>query len=151
MDAISERSALAALLSAYFAAVDDKRLDADVVAATFTPDATMTRPNGTTVTGREAILSRQSESFARFRATQHMLTDHLVELDGDVARLRVNVQAVHLWGEGRHDPAELASHFVAGGVLRAAARRTPDGWRLSEIAMRPTWRTGAGLGVMARS
>jgi hypothetical protein len=39
--------------------------------------------------------------------------------------------------------AELQTHFVAGGVLRASAALTPDGWRLSELTMRPTWRTGA--------
>ena len=31
----------------------------------------------------------------------------------------------------------------AGGVLRASAELTPDGWRLSELTMRPTWRTDA--------
>lgn len=35
---------------------------------------------------------------------------------------------MHLWAEGQHDPRELESYFVAGGVLRAVAVRTPDGW-----------------------
>jgi hypothetical protein len=34
----TDRLEVAALLSRYFAAVDDKRLDAETVAATFTPD-----------------------------------------------------------------------------------------------------------------
>ncbi|WP_314172291.1 nuclear transport factor 2 family protein [Streptomyces winkii] len=141
--------ALATLLSRYFAAVDDKGLDAEVVAATFTPDGRIVRPNGETLTGRDEILARQSASFARFRFTHHMLTNHLVERDGDTARIRANMQAMHLWGDGHRDPHELVTHFVAGGVIRAVAALTPDGWRLTELALRPMWRTGASLGMMA--
>jgi hypothetical protein len=129
------------LLSAYFAAIDDKRLDAAVIAATFLPGGRVIRPDGLTLTGREEILAKQTESFARFRATHHMLTDHVVERDGDTARVRTNMQAMHLWGGP--SGADLQTHFVAGGVVRATAELTADGWRLSELTMRPTWRTGS--------
>lgn len=88
------------------------------------------------------ILVEQNESFARFRATHHMLTDHIVTRSGDTAQVRANMQAMHLWNDAGNS-AELQTHFVAGGVLRASAELTPDGWRLSELTMRPTWRTGA--------
>lgn len=130
------------LLSAYFAAIDDKCLDADVVAATFLPDGRVVRPDGVALTGRAEILVEQNESFARFRATHHMLTDHIVTRSGDTAQVRANMQAMHLWNDAGNS-AELQTHFVAGGVLRASAELTPDGWRLSELTMRPTWRTGA--------
>jgi hypothetical protein len=138
-----------ALVSRYFAAVDDKRLDADVVAQTFTPEGRIVRPDGVVLFGRDAILSAQSESFARFRATQHMITDLLADRDGDAVRLRANVHAMHLWAEGRHDPRELESYFSAGGVLRAVAVQTTDGWRLDELSHRPTWRSGAAIAMMS--
>jgi hypothetical protein len=130
------------LLSAYFAAIDDKCLDADVIAATFLPDGRVVRPDGVTLTGRAEILTEQNESFARFRATHHMLTDHVVTRSGDAAQVRANMQAMHLWNDAGNS-AELQTHFVAGGVLRASAELTPDGWRLRELTMRPAWRTGA--------
>ena len=71
-----------------------------------------------------------------------MLTDHVVTRSGDTAQVRANMQAMHLWNDAGNS-AELQTHFVAGGVLRASAELTPDGWRLSELTMRPTWRTGA--------
>ena len=147
----ADRSEVAALLSRYFAAVDDKRLDAETVAATFTPDGRVVRPNGAVLVGRDAILTGQNESFARFRATHHMITDHVVDRAGDTARIRANMQAMHLWADAHRDPHELQTHFVAGGVIQAVAIRTPEGWRLSELGLRPTWRTGAGLVAMARS
>lgn len=52
------------------------------------------------------------------------------------------MQAMHLWNDAGNS-AELQTHFVAGGVLRASAELTSDGWRLSRLTMRPTWRTGA--------
>jgi uncharacterized protein (TIGR02246 family) len=145
----ADRSEVGALLSRYFAAVDDKRLDAETVATTFTPDGRVVRPNGTALVGLDAILTGQTESFARFRATHHMITDHVTERDGDTVRVRANLQAMHLWADAHRDPHELQTQFVAGGVIHAVAVRTPTGWRLSELGMRPTWRTGAGLAAMA--
>ena len=151
----ADRSAVAELLSRYFAAVDDKRLDAETVAATFTPDGRVVRPDGTTLVGRDTILTGQNESFARFRVTHHMITDmitdHVAERDGDTVRVRANMQAMHLWADAHRDPHELQTQFVAGGVIHALAVLTPAGWRLSELGMRPAWRTGAGLAAMARS
>jgi hypothetical protein len=139
------------VLRRYFAAVDDKCLDAGVVAATFTPDGRIVRPNGDVLHGREAILAGQNGSFARFRATQHMITDLVADPDAGTVRLRANLQAMHLWAEGQHDPHELGSYFLAGGVLRAVAVDTPEGWRLAEVSHRPTWRTGAGFTAMLRT
>src|SRR4029450_8672974 len=93
----TDRSEVAALLSRYFAAVDDKRLDAETVAATFTPDGRVGRPNGAALVGRGGILSGQNESFVRFRVTHHMITDHLIERDRDTIRVRANMQAMYLW------------------------------------------------------
>jgi ketosteroid isomerase-like protein len=133
---------LAMVVSAYFAAIDDKRLDADVIAATFLPDGRLIRPDGVALIGHAEILAEQNESFARFRATHHMVTDHVISRSGDTALVRANMQAMHLWNDAGNS-AELQTHFVAGGVLQVKAELTPDGWRLSEMTMRPTWRTGA--------
>jgi uncharacterized protein (TIGR02246 family) len=146
----AHRARISELLSRYLAAVDDRRIDLAAVAAAFTPDGRLVAPNGTALVGREAIAAGQAATFRRFRATHHSTTDHVVEVEGDTARLRANMTAMHLWCDEESDPRSLQTHFVAGGVFEAVALRTPDGWRFSELASRVTWRTGAGLAAVAR-
>ena len=145
---LADRAEITGLVSRYFGAVDDKRLDRATVDAVFTGDARLTRPGGASLVGVEAIAAGQSESFARFLATQHLSSDHVVDLDGDGARLRANLVAMHLWADDARDPHTLHTHFLAGGVLHALAVRTGRGWRLSELSVRNTWRTGSGYGAM---
>jgi hypothetical protein len=88
-------------------------------------------------------------SFARFRATHHVTSDHVIDITADTAQLRANLTAMHLWADDECDPNLLETHFVAGGVLLALAIRTSDGWRISELVNRNTWRSGAGMSAMA--
>ena len=118
---------LVELISRYFAAVDDKRLDASVVGSTFLADGRIVRPNGAALVGHEEILERQQQSFARFRATHHVVTDHIVDVDDATAHVRANVTAMHLWKAGEGDANALESYFLAGSVLEAVAADTPDG------------------------
>ena len=120
------------------------------VAAFFTPDGRLINPNGATVVGPEAIAAEKAKSFSRFRATQHVTSDHIIDIEGDTARLRANMIAMHLWSEEESDPRSLQTHFVAGGVFEAVAVSTADGWRFNELKSRITWRTGAGMSAVAR-
>jgi hypothetical protein len=141
---------ISGLLSRYFRAVDDKCLDLTIVKATFTTDGRVVRPNGSALIGWDDILNGQTKSFARFRATHHVTTDHVIEITGDTAQMRANLTAMHLWSDAECDPNSLQTHFIAGGVLLVLAKRTVDGWRISELVNRNTWRSGAGLSVMAK-
>ncbi len=142
---------IAELVSRYFAAVDDKRLDLPTVEAAFASDGRLVRPNGAAMVGPADILSSQTESFARFRATHHVTSDYVIDVDEDAATLRANLTAMHLWDQGQGDPASLESYFLAGDVIHAKARHTPAGWRLSELAVRCVWRTGGGFGAMLQT
>ena len=150
-------SALPLLLTRYFAAIDDDVLDTDLLRAVFTDDCRVLRPNGDAVVGVDALLESQTRSFARFAGTQHRLTDHLVTVhndsggtgaDVDRARLRANLVAMHLWAPDHLPPTSLEAYFVAGSVVRAQARRTSAGWRVAEVAVTPTWRSGSGISAM---
>ena len=141
---LADRAEITSLISRYFSAIDDKRLDRTTMEAVFTASCRLTRTNGASLVGPEAIAAGQSESFARFRATHHVSSDHVIDLDGDSARLRANLIAMHLWADQERDPNTLQTHFLAGGVLHALVVRTGRGWRLSELSLRNTWRTGSG-------
>jgi hypothetical protein len=83
--------------------------------AVFTAGGRMTRPNGASLTGPQAIAASLGESFARFRATHHVSSDHVIDLDRDSARIRANLTAMHLWADAERDPNTLQTHFLAGG------------------------------------
>ncbi|MFE6857655.1 nuclear transport factor 2 family protein [Nocardia sp. NPDC057668] len=138
-----DRTRISNLVSRYYSAVDEKAVDRALVEAVFTPDGRWVSPTGIARVGHEAIADQQIAAVAMFRATHHVTSDHLVDVEGDSARLRANLTAMHLWGVEAGDSAALESHFLAGGVFEGVAQRTGAGWRLSELRLRIVWRTGA--------
>lgn len=134
-------AAVSAVLSSYWAAIDEHEVTAETVAALYTGDGRWNSPAGPAI-GREAILKAEQFIYGKFQATHHSTTDHLVELDGDVARLRANMTAIHVWAPEVRDELSLQSHFTAGGVVTGEAIRTDAGWRFRELTLRVVWREG---------
>lgn len=141
----SLKAQIVELINRYFAAVDDRSLDLSLAEATFAPDGKIVRPNGAELVGPAVICEGQNESFARFRATHHVMTNYVVDLVGERARVRANVIATHLWAPGQGDPNALESHFTAGGVITADVVRLERGWRIATLENRVVWRTGSGF------
>ena len=146
-----DKLAVSELLTKYFQLIDDKDFAAEKLLAIFTDHGTVTRPNDSVVSGPAEIAESNKKSFSRFRATQHLPSGYLVEIAGDEATIRANVMAMHLWADGYGDPNALERHFVGGVVLRASARRTADGWRLTNLGGRNVWRSGSGFGTMLQT
>lgn len=71
------------------------------------------------------------------RATQHLIANHVVTLDGDEARVTTNVTATHI------SPAEPNEHWVVGGRYDMVARRTSAGWRIAALTLTVRWMTGS--------
>jgi SnoaL-like domain len=143
-----DKLALTELIEKYFQLVDDKDFAVEKMQALFTESGTLTRPNDSVVRGAAEIVESNNKSFSRFRATQHLPSGYVVEVVGDEATIRANVMAMHLWADGCGDTNALERHFVGGVVLRASARRTADGWRLTNLGGRNIWRSGSALGMM---
>src|SRR6478736_1066963 len=102
---IIERTQITDLLIRYFAAVDDKCLDPEIVKATFTSDAKIIRPDGAEIVGQENILDGHLKSFARFKATHHVITNVIVDINNDTATLRSNIIANHVWADNENNPS----------------------------------------------
>lgn len=62
---LADRAEVTGLVSRYFSAIDDKRLDQVTAETVFCADGRLIRPNGAALTGLEAIVAGQNESFAR--------------------------------------------------------------------------------------
>ncbi|MDT8913985.1 nuclear transport factor 2 family protein [Amycolatopsis sp. PS_44_ISF1] len=72
-------------------------------------------------------------SFAGFVATHHAITGHVVDLDGDRARVHAHVRAEH-WV-----PGPLAGggpdRWLVVGFYDNEAVRTPEGWRFTRVKL----------------
>ena len=87
------KSEITSIVNSYFRALDDKNFDARHFAAIFTPQATVTRPNGASLIGPEAISASHENSFTRFEGSQHFVAGHDISLDGSTATVRANSKA----------------------------------------------------------
>jgi len=138
------------VLNRYFRLLDEKAFDVELFAEVFTADGLILRPNGTSMTGPREIVESHRESFARFDATQHLLTGHDVEFEGGVALVRANLVAVHLWGKNAggviNGPDDV---FVAGAVITASLVESGSGWRITRLVNTNVWKGGSGFASMA--
>lgn len=144
------QSRLTDIVLTYFAAIDDKQLSLDLYQRLFDETGTITRPNGS-VTGPAAIYDRQNESFKRFRATQHIVTNMLFTKTDLGWKLRANLQAMHLWNPEMQDSTSLDSYFLAHSVLNVDFIQKESAWKIAELGIRIVWRSGSGLMAMART
>lgn len=114
--------------------LDERRLDAlGEVAAT---DIQAIFPFGS-ADDLEGLRALAARNLGVFEKSQHVITDVLVELDGDRAGVRANVIAVHVPSVG-----QPATHFTVGGTYRFEARRAAEGWRLTRMELDRVWTSG---------
>lgn len=70
-------------------------------------------------------------------ATQHLITNILVTVDGDTATATANVVGVHRLPNPHGGPL-----WTVGGTYEFALTRTADGWRIRAITQGITWVDG---------
>jgi hypothetical protein len=124
-----DAAVVAELLGRYLIALDDEELDDAWARSLFTEDAVVTFPMGRHA-GCAGLAEWHRASLAAFARTQHLGSPPVVALDGDRAVFRANVLTTHVHHRGGDRPAL----FRAGTLTRGAARRTPAGWRMTELS-----------------
>jgi hypothetical protein len=107
--------------------------DFEALRELFTPDASVTTPGGT-ATGHDALVEQARARHSRDDGIQHVITNLLVEVDGDQASVRANL-LVSFAHSGPADPAP----FLLGEVYRFDLRRTAEGWRFTTLRSNPVW------------
>ncbi|WBP85154.1 nuclear transport factor 2 family protein [Kitasatospora cathayae] len=70
-------------------------------------------------------------------ATQHLLTNHLVRIEGATAVATADFQATHLLPNALGGPL-----WTLGGHYRFTLRRTAEGWRIDGLTMTAVWAEG---------
>lgn len=129
-----DRQQIIDLAIAYTWALDTKELDKlhDIFLADATADL-----RGIACDGIEAIIARIGGSVLRLDATQHVVSNHQVVVDGDTATHRCYMQGQHVL----HGTPGGDNHIVAG-IYDDRLVRTADGWRIAHRVMRQVWTDG---------
>jgi len=105
-------------------------------------EATARTPGGT-ANGREAVIAQARRNHRPDQLIQHIITNVLVELNGDQAKVRANL-VVHFASAADARVATPAPpiRFSLGEVYHFDAQRTAHGWRLSRVETSPIWMSG---------
>jgi len=121
----SDRDEIAQVLYLYARAIDGKELA--LLDSIFVPDAVIDYAvaGGTCLPVREMV-AWLSEALSMFRMTQHVISNPLIELDGDRAQSTAYLTATHeqVGLDGKR------TVFVDHGIYKDAWVRTPQGWRI---------------------
>ena len=75
--------------------------------------------------------------FTALDATQHSMSNPLVEVDGERATCRMYMQAEHFLENDRGAP-----DFAIGGYYDDRLRRTDRGWLIDAVTLTVLWRRG---------
>jgi len=150
MSELLNKSEITSVVQSYFRALDEKTLDARYFASIFTADATVTRPNGASLIGPTEISASHQKSFARFEASQHLLTGLDISIHGTKATVRANLVAMHMWQGSQTRANDPENYFVAGGVIHSELVQTDGHWMISKVSNEVVWRAG-GFKDMAQT
>ena len=122
------------LTIAYTWALDTKSFDD--LRSVFAEDATATL-RGTECEGIDAIIARIERPLSRLDASQHIVSNHQVRVDGDRATCRCYLQAQHV----KHGtPGGV--NFLIGGIYEDRLERRREGWRIVHRTLIPVWDDG---------
>ncbi|WP_409239864.1 nuclear transport factor 2 family protein [Streptomyces sp. PA5.6] len=140
--AVVDAFTVSGLLDRYLLALDTEELDDAWARTLFTEDAVVAFPlsRHEGIAGLARWHRAALENFAR---TQHLNSPAVVELTGAGASLRANLLSTHVHHPGGPGP-EL---FTTGTSVTGAARRTPDGWRLTRLSFGLIWVDGVPPGA----
>jgi 3-phenylpropionate/cinnamic acid dioxygenase small subunit len=134
---LRDRLAINDLLVRYAWAIDTK--DWDALDTVFTPDAHIDYTATGGIAGSlDEIKPWLAESLAAFPATQHLLANSQVNIDGDTATARTAVYNP-MGAATREGPLHF---FFMGGIYADQLVRTSEGWRIRERIEHFVWMDG---------
>ncbi|MFZ0040628.1 MAG: nuclear transport factor 2 family protein [Solirubrobacteraceae bacterium] len=131
-----DRAEISDLLIEFARALDAR--DGRAYAALYAEDGVLELPGGVRIEGGEQLSVGVARTLGPYHAVWHLSANHMIDVDGDVARTRSYLMAVH-----RHD-AEAHRHATGAGWYDNRLRRTNAGWRLTSVRLEMVWRAGNG-------
>ncbi|RLA38914.1 MAG: nuclear transport factor 2 family protein [Gammaproteobacteria bacterium] len=134
-----DRAALSDVLNNYAAGVD--RRDWTLFRSCFTDDLeadfTGVLP-GNVCHGADKWVAAAAKLIEPLAATQHIITNHVHDIDRDTAKSRSYLQAQHM----QKDPQGKQRHYLIGGYYDYDMVRTGQGWKIKKYSLTQTWCSG---------
>ena len=131
-----DRQEIGDLLTRYAMALDAH--DWDLLRTCFVPDGVADYgTHDAACEGIGAIVETCRQALGGLDASQHLLGNHVIEVDGDTARATCYLHAQHYLVSPSGD-----NTFVVAGTYRDRLVRTPDGWRIEHRRLEPSWTSG---------
>ena len=118
----------------YTYALDDRRFEH--LREIFTADAVGDLA-GVHCEGIDEIIDRIQTALTKVDASQHVVTNQQVRLDGDTATCRSYLVGQHV----KHGLAD-GENFIMAGTYTDRLVRTPAGWRIASRALEILWTEG---------
>lgn len=132
---LADREEIVALCVRYATALD--RRDWDLLRRCFRPDVVAEYEGIGTLEGYEAVEDVCRRALEPLAASQHLLGNHEVDLDGDTARCSTYFQAQHV------RPGTAGGDlFVVAGTYTDRMARGDDGWRIAHRRLDVVWTDG---------
>lgn len=119
---IADRLALQDVMARYARHVDER--DFDLFRGLFDEKLQAEGFGPETLQGPDAWIDFVRTALSAFGRTQHMLGPVLAEIDGDHARARTDLQAIHV-----HLPPKTGL-FTVWGTYHTEMSRSPGGWQI---------------------
>jgi ketosteroid isomerase-like protein len=133
---IADRFEIAEVVYRYSTALDTR--DWALLREVFTADGVYRMGVRGEFTGPDAIAEKLQEVLGRLQATQHLIGNPTIDVDGDTARCTSYVRAQHY--RTGHDTG--GNTLDMGGTYVDRLVRTADGWRIAHRILEITWREG---------
>jgi ketosteroid isomerase-like protein len=145
IEQLSDKLEITETLYRYATALDTR--DRELLRDVFLEDAVFLIGAGVgEYRGVEAIGSVVSEFLGGLEASQHIITNPVIELDGDRATSTCYLHAQHYMPDQRTGGNTLE----IGGTYRDTLVRTADGWRIQQRELQVTWTEG-NFGIQIES
>jgi hypothetical protein len=135
VNALIDKQEITEICYRYGLAIDTR--DWPLLRSCFTPDVVGYYGAPDPYLGYQAIESLCRTTLESLSATQHLIGNVLVEIDGDVATSSCYLQAQHV-GRGVAE----GEQFIFAGRYVDRLVRTTDGWRIAERRLEPMWSAG---------
>lgn len=115
--------------------MDEKR--SEDLRTIYTDRAVFEFSNNPDIGDLEAAVDNAKKMGEHFARTHHVMTNPIVDINGDNATVRANLIATHVYRDDKP-----GAHFDAGMVYHFMAVRTAQGWRFSHVKLERIWSNG---------
>jgi ketosteroid isomerase-like protein len=126
---------IVAVAHRYCRSLDTK--DWPALRTVFLEDATAQLGRPITLTGIDAITGRIRAALEHLDFSQHLVGNHEVAVDDDMATHQCYFQAQHV-----REAAEGSPNYVVAGRYDDRLTRTDDGWRIAHRTLTVMWTDG---------